>query len=52
MVDTTKKVKDIQNKYKIIGRTEELKKIILARSVGKNILIEGEVGTGKKLLRC
>jgi MoxR-like ATPase len=50
MVDTTKKVKDIQNKYKIIGRTEELKKIILARSVGKNILIEGEVGTGKTTL--
>ena len=50
MVDITKKVKDIQNKYKIIGRTEELKKIILARSVGKNILIEGEVGTGKTTL--
>lgn len=50
MVDTTKIVEDIQNKFSIIGRTEELKKIILARSVGKNILIEGEVGVGKTTL--
>ena len=27
--------------------TEELKKIILARSVDKNLIIEGQVGTGK-----
>ena len=47
MVDTTKIVKEIQEKYKVIGRTEELKQIVLAHSVGKNILIEGEVGVGK-----
>jgi len=47
MVKTTEIVKEIQNKNHLIGRTEELKKIILARSVGKNILIEGEVGVGK-----
>ncbi|MFX1322653.1 MAG: AAA family ATPase [Promethearchaeota archaeon] len=47
MVDTTKIVKEIQEKYKIIGRTEELKQILLAHSVGKHILIEGEVGVGK-----
>ena len=40
-------VKDIQKRYKIIGRTEELEKIILARSVDKNLIIEGEVGVGK-----
>jgi MoxR-like ATPase len=40
-------VQEIQKQNNIIGRTEELKKIILARSVGKNILIEGEVGVGK-----
>jgi len=40
----------IKKKYNIIGRTEELKKIILAHSVGKNILIEGEVGVGKTTL--
>lgn len=50
MVDKTRKVKDIQDKYKIIGRIDELKKIILAHSVGKNILIEGEVGVGKTTL--
>ena len=50
MVGTTKLTEEIQKKYKIIGRTEELKKIILAHSVGKNILIEGEVGVGKTTL--
>jgi len=47
MVNLSESVKEIQQKFNIIGRTEELKKIVLARSVGKNILIEGEVGTGK-----
>ena len=50
MATTLKKIEEIQHKYKIIGRTEELKKIILAHSVGKNILIEGEVGVGKTTL--
>jgi len=50
MVDTTKFVKEIQEKYKIIGRTEELRQIVLAHSVGKNILLEGSVGTGKTTL--
>jgi len=47
MVNTAKIAQEIQAKYNIIGRLEELKKIVLARSVGKNILIEGEVGVGK-----
>ena len=47
MVDVTRTVKDIQEKYKIIGRAEELRQVVLAHSVGKNILIEGEVGVGK-----
>jgi len=50
MVDTTRLVKEIQEKYRIIGRTEELRQIVLAHSVGKNILIEGEVGVGKTTL--
>lgn len=50
MVDTTRVVKEIQAKYKIIGRTEELRQIVLAHSVSKNILIEGEVGVGKTTL--
>jgi len=47
MLNASQIVKEIQSKYKIIGRTEELKKIILARSVDKNLIIEGEVGVGK-----
>jgi MoxR-like ATPase len=50
MVDATKTVKDIQEKYKIIGRTEELRQIVLAHAVGKNILLEGNVGVGKTTL--
>ena len=50
MVDTTSIVSDIQKKFKIIGRTEELRQIILAHSVGKNILLEGNVGVGKTTL--
>ena len=49
-MDTTEIVNEIQEKYNIIGRERALSKIILARSVGKNILIEGEVGVGKTVL--
>jgi len=47
MVNASEIVKEVQSKYKIIGRIEELKKIVLAHSVGKNILLEGSVGVGK-----
>ena len=50
MEDMNKKIQEIQTKYNIIGRSDELKKIILARLVKKNILIEGEVGVGKTTL--
>ena len=50
MTIITEKVKEIQQKFSIIGRTEEIKRIILARSVSKNILVEGEVGVGKTTL--
>lgn len=50
MVKTEEAVKEIQKKFKIIGRSEELRKIILAHKIGKNILIEGEVGVGKTTL--
>jgi MoxR-like ATPase len=50
MLNASEIVKEIQKKYKIIGRTEELKNIILARLVNKNIIIEGEVGVGKTRL--
>ncbi|MHA2391013.1 MAG: AAA family ATPase [Promethearchaeota archaeon] len=50
MVNTTSIVSEIQEKYNIIGRMEELKQIVLAHSVGKNILLEGNVGVGKTTL--
>ncbi|MFX0023712.1 MAG: AAA family ATPase [Candidatus Hermodarchaeota archaeon] len=50
MVDVTTTVEEIQGKYKIIGRKEELRKIVLAHAVGKNILLEGNVGVGKTTL--
>ncbi len=50
MLKTEQAVKEIQQTNNIIGREEELKKIILAHSVDKNILIEGEVGVGKTTL--
>ncbi len=50
MVDTTSIVSEIQENFKIIGRTEELRQIVLAHSVGKNILLEGNVGVGKTTL--
>ncbi|TXT54700.1 MAG: Propionate catabolism operon regulatory protein [Promethearchaeota archaeon] len=50
MVKPEEAVKEIQNKYHIVGRSEELRKIILAHKIGKNILIEGEVGVGKTTL--
>jgi MoxR-like ATPase len=50
MADMDSKIKEIQSKYKIIGRKDELTKIILAHLVDKNILIEGEVGVGKTTL--
>jgi len=50
MVDMTSIVSELQEKFKIIGRTEELKQIVLAHSVGKNILLEGNVGVGKTTL--
>jgi MoxR-like ATPase len=47
MVDVSETVKKIQQKYGIIGRSEELRKMILARHSAKNVLIEGDVGVGK-----
>lgn len=43
-------MKEIQEKYNIVGRSEELKKILIAYYSNKNILIEGEIGTSKTTL--
>ena len=50
MVKATKVVTEIKERFKIIGRDQELKQIIVAHSVGKNILLEGNVGVGKTTL--
>jgi MoxR-like ATPase len=49
-VKLDEQVKSIQKQYEIVGRFEEIKKILIAYYAGKNILIEGEVGTSKTTL--
>jgi len=44
------KVKIIQQRYKIIGREEELAKALAAVSSNKHILFEGTVGVGKTII--
>ncbi len=44
------KVKTIQQRYKIIGREEELEKALAAVSANKHILFEGTVGVGKTVI--
>jgi MoxR-like ATPase len=44
------KVKTIQQRYKIIGREEELGKALAAVSANKHILFEGTVGVGKTVI--
>lgn len=43
-------IAEIQRKYGIIGREEELRKAIMAIRAGKHILFEGPVGVGKTVL--
>lgn len=50
MINLDEQVKQIQKQYEIVGRFDELKKILVAYYAGKNILIEGEVGTSKTTL--
>jgi MoxR-like ATPase len=44
------KVKTIQQRYKIIGREDELEKALAAVSANKHILFEGTVGVGKTII--
>jgi len=50
MENLDEQVKEIQEKYQIVGRSEELKSILIAYYSKKNILIEGEIGTSKTTL--
>ncbi|MBN2155015.1 MAG: MoxR family ATPase [Candidatus Lokiarchaeota archaeon] len=49
-MDLDSQVREIQHKYKIVGRSAELKKILIAYHSRKNILLEGEIGTSKTTL--
>jgi MoxR-like ATPase len=49
-MDLDAEVREIQQKHKIIGRFNELKKILIAYYSRKNILLEGEIGTSKTTL--
>ncbi len=43
-------VQEIKEKYGIIGRDSEIRKILMAIKAGKHVLLEGSVGIGKTLL--
>ena len=45
--DIEKISKDIQKKFKVVGRLDDLKKAVAAKLCKKHILIEGTVGVGK-----
>ena len=48
--DYNLQTKKIQKKYKIIGRVDELKLLLIALRSKKHIILEGSVGTGKTYL--
>jgi len=45
-----KLIQDIQSKFHIIGRENELRKALTAKYAGRHLLLEGEVGVGKTVL--
>lgn len=50
MVGTSSGIKQIQERYKIIGREEELAKALAAVSSNKHLLVEGVAGVGKTVM--
>jgi len=42
--------REIQSRFNIVGRLEELKKALAAKLAERHLLIEGEVGVGKTTL--
>ncbi|MHA1819306.1 MAG: AAA family ATPase [Promethearchaeota archaeon] len=48
--DLTRIIRKIQEDNRIIGRSSELRKILIAYFSGKNVLLEGEIGTSKTTL--
>ncbi|MHA1680911.1 MAG: AAA family ATPase [Promethearchaeota archaeon] len=50
MMRYRKLISSIQDQFHIVGRDNELKMLLMAHDAGKNILLEGEIGTGKTTL--
>ncbi|MFX0113525.1 MAG: AAA family ATPase [Candidatus Hodarchaeota archaeon] len=50
MADITEIVQSVQQNYGIVGRSKELRQLVLARVAGKHAVIEGPVGVGKTTL--
>ncbi len=43
-------VRQIQERYQIVGRTDELRKALAAKLAKRNLMIEGNIGTGKTIM--
>ena len=50
MAGMNSEIKEIQERYKIIGREEELAKALAALSSNKHLLVEGVAGVGKTII--
>lgn len=50
MAELLREVEEIRRHFKIVGRREELLKMLIAARSNKHILLEGPVGVGKTLL--
>lgn len=49
-MDIEQIILDIQEKFGVVGRERTLRKLILGKTAGKHIIIEGPVGVGKTTL--
>ncbi len=49
-IDIDQAVQEIQEKFGIVGRENELRRLIMARIAGRHAIIEGPVGVGKTTL--
>ncbi len=49
-VNLDKMIKEIQERFHIVGREVELRKCLAAKLAGKHLLLEGDVGVGKTTL--
>lgn len=43
-------VRQIQERYHVVGRTNELRKALTAKLAKRNLMIEGNIGTGKTIM--